>query len=151
VLCIAAPLESADISFGRSVPFDPLTDADFVRLESQFVVGECSPGYFGNPDSPPGSVVTTADSTESFYDLHRQTTDTETGTHVFALASQEPSVPATETGVFRDTTEVHSTVEHCSVPAPPEHLLCERDGAGYLSDGNAGDREPERVESVERE
>ena len=108
VLCIAAPLESADISFGRSVPFDPLTDADFVRLESQFVVGECSPGYFGKPDSPPGSVVTTADSTESFYDLHRQTTDTETGPHVFTLASQEPSIPATETGLFRDITEVQT-------------------------------------------
>ncbi|MEZ3168832.1 FAD-dependent oxidoreductase [Halorubrum ejinorense] len=109
VLCIAAPLEPADISIGRSLEgVDFPEDIGFVRLESQFVAGECSPEYFGSTDAPPGSVVTTADSTEPFYDLHRQPTDGETGTYVFALASREPSVPVTETDIFYDVTEVQT-------------------------------------------
>jgi prenylcysteine oxidase/farnesylcysteine lyase len=106
VLCIAAPLESADISFGRSIHHDQLAASNFVRLESQFVVGDCSPEYFETTGHPPGSVVTTADSAEPFYDLHRQTAGVDTERDVFALASREPAMPVTETGLFRDVTDV---------------------------------------------
>jgi prenylcysteine oxidase/farnesylcysteine lyase len=110
VLCIAAPLESAGISFSESVRSDHLADANFVQLASQFVVGDCSRGYFGTNNSPPGSIVTTADSTECFYDLHRQTIDIDAATHVFALASREPSVPVTETELFRDVADVQTVL-----------------------------------------
>ena len=108
VLCIAAPLESAAISFDRSIPNGQPTATNFVRLESQFVVGDCSPEYFETTDHPPGSVVTTADSTEPFYDLHRQTAGVDTERHVFALASREPAAPVTETGIFRAVTDVQT-------------------------------------------
>lgn len=107
-LCIATPLESAGISFGPSIPDDRLAGGPFVGLDSQFVVGCHSQECFGGTDRPPGSIVTTADSTEPFFDLHRHTVGADTGRHVFALASREPAVPVAETGLFRDVAEVQT-------------------------------------------
>jgi prenylcysteine oxidase/farnesylcysteine lyase len=115
VLCIAAPLESLDVTFDGSISV-PSADGEVVGLETNFVVGEVDPAYFGTGDVPPGSVLTTVDSGEPFCDLHRLTTRTESGRHVFALASRQPSVAVDETGIFRDVAEVQ-TLEWRAYPA----------------------------------
>jgi prenylcysteine oxidase/farnesylcysteine lyase len=88
VLFLAAPLASGAVSFDGPV-HAPAT-ADFVRLESTFVVGDVDPGYFGTPGRPPGSVATTADAPDPFYDLHRLTT-AGTDRHAFAVATRAPA------------------------------------------------------------